>query len=136
MIKNILNSFVMPLLLALIMILFLSNCNSPMVKRDQIEYLNKKYSGQYITMKTVDIGNNDVLPKGSRVKLYFKSTSEAIIAYAYRANQPREMVIGKNILFLFETDFPKEEFQMDLFEKRLNEIIKPAESDKTVPKSK
>lgn len=123
-------------LLFIFILVFFINCNSPMVKKDQIEYLNKKYSGQYITTKTLDVGNNDILPKGSRVKLYFKSHSESIIAYAYRANQPREMVIGKNILFLFETDFPEEEFQMKVFEERLNEIIKSADAKPEEKKTK
>lgn len=106
--------------------LLLFQCNSPMVKKDQLVYLHQKYSGQYVTLKPIDVGNNEVLPTGSLVMLYFKSTSEAIVAYAYRTNQSREMVIGKNILFMFESDFPNSDFKMEIFETRLAEMVSPA----------
>lgn len=97
------------------------------MKREELDYLNKKYAGEFIIKKPVDIGNNRKLKKGARVYIYFRSGSESVKVYAYPSNQPREEAIGKNILFLFEEDFPNEKYSRKLLEKKLDEIIEPVQ---------
>ncbi len=73
----------------------------------------------------MDIGNNKKARLNQKVRLYFISNSESIKVYAYPHDSPRESAVGDNILYLFEDDFPNEEWDHDLLEKKLAEIIKP-----------
>ncbi|RME93673.1 MAG: type II secretion system-associated lipoprotein [Candidatus Hydrogenedentota bacterium] len=98
-------------------------CSGRFVKKEELQYLQKKYSGIYVIKKPVDIGNNRKLKPGMRVKLFFQSGSESVKVYAYPANEPREEALGKNILYLFEEDFPKEKYSREVLEKKLNEIV-------------
>jgi len=100
-------------------------CSGRFVKKEKLSSLNEKYSGEYITIKNIDIGNNETMKAGTRIKIYFASGSDSIKVYAYPANQPRENAIGNNILYLFDTDFTKKKFSEEKLEESLKEIIKP-----------
>ncbi|MCS6985757.1 MAG: type II secretion system-associated lipoprotein [Leptospiraceae bacterium] len=104
-------------------ILLLLFCSGRFVKKEELLELEKKYSGVYVIKKKIDVGNNETLSEGSRVRLYFRSDSEAIKVYAYPHNQSREMAVGKNILLLFEEDFPDEKYDRSYFEQKLGELI-------------
>ena len=99
-------------------------CSGRFVKRDELDYLHKKYNGTYIISQKIDVGNKDEIKAGTRVKLFFTSNSESVKVYAFKFNVPREQAIGKNILYLFETDFPDEEYDRQLFEKKLAALVR------------
>jgi len=107
-------------------VLNLSFCNQKFVKRDEIKVLQKKYSGEYFLLKKIETSNNESLKKGSRIKIYFRSGSHSIKAYAYPYNEDRETVMGDNILYLFDNEFEKKKYNRESFEKKLAEIIKKA----------
>ena len=98
-------------------------CSGRFVKKNELVWLKKSYKGQFSLKKEIDIGNNESLPAGSRVRLYFRSSSKNIRVYAYKFNEPRESAIGKNILYLFESDFEDEEYNRRVFLGKLNELI-------------
>ena len=98
-------------------------CSGRFVKKNELVWLKQSYNGQFSLKKEIDIGNNESLPAGSRVRLYFRSSSKDIRVYAYKFNEPRESAIGKNILYLFESDFKDEEYNRKAFLGKLNELI-------------
>lgn len=102
------------------------SCSGRFVKKEELMELEKKYSGVYVMKQKVDVGNNQSVAQGSRVRLYFRSDSDSIKVYAYPFNQSREMAIGKNILLLFEEDFPKETYDRAFLEEKLKELVEPA----------
>ena len=101
-------------------------CSGRFVKKDEIQYLEKKYAKEYVTKQKIDIGNNQFMKSGMKVLLFFSSGSESVKVYAYPANQPREEAQGKNILYLFETDFPDEKYKREIFEEKLAALVEEA----------
>jgi len=114
--------------LAIISFSFLfTMCSGRFVKRDLLKSLNKKYSSTYVLQKDTDIGNNQKLKAGTKIKLYILSDSTSVKVYAYSYLKARENTLGKNILYLLETDFEKEIFNIKKFEKELKLLIKSIE---------
>jgi len=116
-------------------------CSGRFVKRDELKYLRTQYKGVFISIKDIDIGNNQTLKKGTKIKLYFRSGGESVKVYAYLFGKSRESAEGKNILYLFESDFTKaklkeegykfdksrfidEEYNRTYFQSRLDYLVK------------
>ena len=98
-------------------------CSGRFVKREELEYLNKRYSGVYTVIKPVEISHGQLMEAGMKVRLYFRADSESLKVYAYPYNALREEALGKNIMHLFEEDFTDEEYVREVFEKKLAEIL-------------
>ena len=98
-------------------------CSGRFVKREELKFLHEKYQGDFILKKKVDVGNNETMKAGTKVKVYFRSDSESVKVYAYKANEPREQAMGKNIIYLFETDFPDEEYDRKIFLQKLDAVF-------------
>ena len=99
-------------------------CSGRFVKREELEKLHKEYSGSYIIIKKIDVGNKNEITTGTRVRLFFTSNSDSVKVYAFKFNEPREQALGKNILYLFETDFPDEEFDKKIFLQKLIALVR------------
>ena len=110
--------------LFVILIIFVFQCSSRFVKKEGLGRLKKEFGGVYVIIKPVDIGNNQKAEQGSKVRLYFFSGSDSIKVYAYPHTQPRESALGRNILLLFDSDFPKEEWDIKFFKEKLFSILK------------
>ena len=107
-----------------VFVVCLLQCSARFVKREKLNQLKNELEGVYVLLKDIDIGNNQKASTGTKVKLYFMSDSESIKVYAYPHTQPRESALGKNILYLFENDFPKEEWEENFFKKKLFHVVK------------
>ena len=103
---------------------FLAGCTLSYVKEDTLKSLEKKYEGIYVCLKDLPTGNDEFMKSGTRVRLYFQSGSNSLKVYAYPFDISREQSIGKNILYLFDTDFPDNKFEEIVLENKLQEIVK------------
>lgn len=104
----------------LLLFLPLLYCSSRFVKKEEVQRISKDYEKVYALKERVEVGNFDSLNKGAKVKIYFKATGEYISIYAYPHSQAREEAVGKNILQLFDTDFPDKKFSEEVFRQRLS----------------
>jgi len=102
----------------------LTGCALSFVKDDTLKALEKKYEGIYLCLTEMDIGNEDTMKSGTKVRLYFQSGTNSIKVYGYPIESPREQAIGKNIMYLFDTDFPDNKFEESVFDKKLAEHLK------------
>lgn len=101
-----------------------SDCTISYIKEDTLKSLQEKYEAVYVCIHDISVGNDEFLKAGTRVRLYFQSGSNSLKVYAYPFETPRERALGKNILYLFDTDFPDNKFMEAVLDKRLNEILK------------
>lgn len=114
-------------------------CGSRFVKKEEIQRISKDYEGVYVLRQRVETGNFDSLNQGARVKIFFKATGEYVSVYAYPYSQPREEAVGKNILQLFEGDFPDKKFSEAVLRERIAALVeeykgKPDQVEKTAAK--
>lgn len=112
----------------------LVGCGSRLVKKEDIQRISKDYEGVYVLRETVETGNFDSLTKGARVRIFFKATNDYIAVYAYPHTQPREEAVGKNILQLFESDFPNRKFDEQFLRKRLAQLLEEYKGKPEAPK--
>lgn len=94
-------------------------CTARFVRKEDIQRISKDYEKVYALKERVEVGNFDSLNKGAKVKIYFKTAGEYISIYAYPHSQPREEAVGKNIMQIFEGDFPDKKFSETLFREKL-----------------
>jgi type II secretion system-associated lipoprotein len=121
--------------------LLLVACGSRFVKKEEIQRISKDYEGVYVLRERIETGNFDSLNKGARVKIFFKAAGDYVSIYAYPYSQPREEAVGKNILQLFEGDFPDKKFSEALLRQRISELVeeykgKPDAPDKPAKAAK
>jgi len=116
--------FFKPILSSLIFAFFIVNCTLNFVKDDVLKQLDKKYEGVYVSIVDIQTGNDDKIPAGTRIRLYFLSAPTSVKVYAYPLDISREKALGQNILYLFESDFPDNQFVEALLDKKLREIVK------------
>lgn len=98
-------------------------CGSRFIKKEEIQKISKDYEGVYVLRESVETGNFDSLNKGARVKIFFKAAADYVSIYAYPYSQPREEAVGKNILQLFEGDFPEKKFSEALLRQRIGDLV-------------
>ncbi len=98
-------------------------CGSRFIRKEEIQRISRDYEGVYVLRERVETGNFDSLNKGARVKLFFKAASDYVSVYAYPYTQPREEAVGKNILQMFESDFPDKKFSEELLRARIAELV-------------
>lgn len=109
--------------LPLLLLLLAPGCSSKFVKKESIQRISKEYEDVYVLRERVETGNFDSLNKGARVKIYFKAAGDYVSVYAYPYSQPREEASGKNILQLFEGDFPDKKFSEEILKKRIADLV-------------
>jgi type II secretion system-associated lipoprotein len=105
-----------PILLVFLPLLY---CSSRFVKKEEVLRISKDYDKVYSLKERMEVGNFDSLNKGAKVKIYFKTAGDYISIYAYPHSQAREEAVGKNVLQLFDTDFPDKKFSEEVFRQKL-----------------
>lgn len=112
------------LLLIILSGVFLCAGCSSFVPDEDVERLTLKYqSGDYILLQ--DVTRNDVtLTKGTIVKLIFVAGDEWAKIYAF--DKKEELLSSKRqlLIYMFEDDFPDEEFNNELFETELSKVAR------------
>lgn len=98
-------------------------CGSRFIRKEEIQRISKDYEGVYVLRERVETGNFDSLNKGARVKIFFKAAGDYVSVYAYPSSQSREEAVGKNILQLFESDFPDKKFSEELLRQRIAGLV-------------
>jgi type II secretion system-associated lipoprotein len=111
-------------------------CSSRLVKKEEIQRISKDYEKVYILKDRVEVGNFDSLGKGAKVRLYFKAAGEYVSVYAYPYSQLREEANGKNILQLFEGDFPDKKFSEEVFRTRIGNLVEEYKGKLDEPEKK
>lgn len=109
--------------LLFVTILAASRCGGKFVRTADVQKISQDYEGVYSLKKKIDTGNYESLNQGAKVKIYFKTAGEYVSVYAYPYSQSREEASGKNILQLFDTDFPDKKFSESLLREKLDAII-------------
>lgn len=121
------------LITAFVCTLFCAGC-STFVPDEDVEKLTVKYkSGEYILLQ--DVTRNDMtLAKGTVVKLTFVAGDEWVKIYAY--DKKEELLTSKRqlLIYMFEDDFPDEEFNHELLETELAKVAKLYDSSAPEPK--
>lgn len=107
----------------LLALAFVAACGSKLVRKEEVQRISKDYEGIYVVKDRIDVGNFDSLNKGARVKIFFKTAGDYVSVYAYPYSQPREEANGKNILQMFEGDFPDKKFSEELLRKRIADLV-------------
>ncbi|MDH4199838.1 MAG: type II secretion system-associated lipoprotein [Spirochaetia bacterium] len=110
-------------ILFLLLLTAMVHCTISFVKDDELRTLESQYTGIYSVKKDINVTNDNILRAGTRIRLYFLSGTNSIKVYAYDFDEPRENALGKNILYLFESDFPENKFQKEILEKRISELL-------------
>lgn len=119
-------------------VVLLGSCGSRFIRKEEIQRLSKDYEGVYVLRESVETGNFESLNKGARVRIFFKAAADYVSVYAYPHSQQREEAEGKNILQLFESDFPDKKFSEEILRQRLSELIEEyrGKSDASVKQPK
>jgi type II secretion system-associated lipoprotein len=111
------------------------HCGGKFVRKDDVQRISKDYEQVFALKKKIDIGNFDSLNQGAKVKIFFKTAGDYVSVYAYPYSQPREEAVGKNILQMFESDFPNKIFSEQVFRDKLATLIEPYNGRLDPPKS-
>lgn len=109
--------------LLLVVLLLTTACSSKLVRKEEIQRISKDFEGVYVIKERIDVGNFDNLNKGARVKVFFKTAGDYVSVYAYPYSQPREEAVGKNILQLFDTDFPDKKFSEEVLRQKIAQVV-------------
>jgi type II secretion system-associated lipoprotein len=102
--------------------LFFISCSS-FVKDEENKILKQFEVPVYILQKDVTIRQH-VIPKNAKVKLFILS-GDWIKVYGYRYEDDILQQKRMLLLYLFQDDFPNEKFDVDFFQEKLYEVVKP-----------
>lgn len=108
---------------SLLIVALVAACGSKLVRKEEVQRISKDYEGIYVIKERIDVGNFDSLNKGARVRIFFKTAGDYVSVYAYPYSQPREEANGKNILQMFEGDFPDKKFNEELLRKKIADLV-------------
>jgi type II secretion system-associated lipoprotein len=116
----------------LIFLLF-TYCSGRFVVREKLKELNKKWAEDkiYLLNENVDVGNGEIVKKGTKIKIWIVSDSFSVKVKAYEHTQSREKAIGKNIIFMYEAQFKNEDFERKPFEDALAKLLTDITPKKT-----
>ncbi|HRP68173.1 MAG TPA: type II secretion system-associated lipoprotein [Turneriella sp.] len=115
--------------------LILLSCSSRFVKKEDVQEFSKEYEKTYVLKKNIEVGNFETLNEGAKVRVYFKTAGDYIAVYAYPYSQKREEAVGKNILQVFDADFPDKKFNPQVIRDKLAPLIAEEDAVKTEKKS-
>lgn len=115
-------------LIAAMVLILLPSCSS-FVKDSEADKLRslERQGDQfvdYMLLKDVEAGNYTI-KKGEKVRLVINAGDSWIKVYVYKAGE--ELLTSQRVLalYLFEDDFPDEEYNPLFFRDKLNEVVKP-----------
>ncbi len=101
----------------LICVLFLSSCATFITKEEELQI--KQYEkAEYILLEDTGEGER-FIRKGEKVKLYIIVENDFIKVFCYFSKVDFVKAQRTLILYLFEEDFDKAKFNIDLFKEKL-----------------
>ena len=105
-------------------VLSISAC-STFMKDEDIDRVTLKYQeGEYVLIDELK-RDNVSLPKNSAVKLLVETSSDWVKIYAYDSKEELLKSTRLILLYLFDTDFPNERFDQELFDSEMNKLVRP-----------
>ena len=116
--------------------MLITGCSS-FVPDDDTEKITLKYqAGEYVLLEDLN-RNNVIFSKGSIVKLLVVTGDEWVKIYAYNSDEELLSSTRFLLLYLFEGDFPDEEFSQEVLDAELLKVVRPkGASDQSVKESK
>jgi len=105
-------------------VLPISAC-STFMKDEDIDRVTLKYQeGEYVLIDELK-RDNVSLPKNTAVKLLVETSSDWVKIYAYDSKEELLKSTRLILLYLFDTDFPNERFDQELFDSEMNKLVRP-----------
>lgn len=111
-------------IIILIVSLFITGCSSFVPDEDSESITLKYQAGEYVLLEDIN-RNNVIFSKGSIVKLLVVTGDEWVKIYAYNSDEELLSSTRFLLLYLFEGDFPDEEFSQDVLDAELLKVVRP-----------
>jgi len=108
-------------LLLFVLLFSLASCSS-FVHEDAVEKL-KEYEKNSYKMKIDKLVNKLSLKTGEMVHLKIETTDDSIKVYALPVNSDLLKSQWILVLYMFEGEFPDEDFDFKIFKKKFDEIL-------------
>jgi len=115
-------------LFLIIGLLSISACSTFIKDKDADRITLKYQEGEYILLDDLT-RNNLTLRKNTAVKLLVETSSDWIKVYAYDSTEELLKSTRLILLYLFDSDFPKEKFDQELFDAEMNKLVRPKGPD-------
>lgn len=112
---------------------FTAGCSSFVPEEDSERITLKYQTGEFVLLEDIN-RNNLVFGKGSIVKLLVVTGDDWVKIYAYNSNEELLSSVRFLLLYLFEDDFPDEEFNQEFLDAELMKIVRPKGSSEQNPK--
>jgi type II secretion system-associated lipoprotein len=113
----------------------ISACSS-FIKEADVNSITLKYQeGEYVLLDDLT-RNNVTISKNTAVKLLVETSSDWIKIYAYDSKEELLKSTRLLLLYLFDTDFPDEKFNQELFDSEVNKMVRPRGADTKPVKKK
>jgi type II secretion system-associated lipoprotein len=105
------------IILMIICGLIFSSCTT-FLKKDDISNIKNYEKKEYILRDDAGEGNR-LIKKGSKIKLYIITGDDYIKVYVYPSKTEFVKAERALIVYIFEDDFEKSKFKIDVFENKL-----------------
>ena len=99
------------------------NACAPFIIKDTKPAFRDLEKKQYYLKKNIKIGEHN-LKKGEKILIRIKDGKDTIKVYAFPTKEDPLKTKLVLILYMFDDDFKKKKFDLDLFKKKLFEIIR------------
>jgi len=109
-------------------LLAVSACSS-FIKDADVDKITLKYQeGEYVLIEELK-RNELTLAKNTAVKLLVETSSDWVKVYAYDSREELLKSTRLLLLYLFDSDFPKEKFNHEFFDAELGKLVRPKTAD-------
>ncbi|MCB1190646.1 MAG: type II secretion system-associated lipoprotein [Leptospiraceae bacterium] len=105
--------------------LFIAHCSSRLIKKKDLPAYNKYYKDKiYYLKEDLIVTKDDVLKKGTPVKIWIESTETLLKVKCYPISEKRESAIGRLVIYAINNNYKGKKFtrkNLDkLIEKKLS----------------
>lgn len=97
---------------------------STFILENQVYDLKKLEQGNYIMLKEIK-HNDHLLAKGEKVKLHLRTNDSSIKVYAYPSSVDFLKANRVLVLQMFSEDFKQHIYVKEVFDKKLNNYVRP-----------
>ncbi|MCL1833588.1 MAG: type II secretion system-associated lipoprotein [Leptospirales bacterium] len=105
-------------------LLFILGCSTFIRDEDANKITLKYQEGEYLLLEDLT-RNNITIPKNRAVKLLVETSSDWIKVYAYDSREELLKSTRVLLIYLFDSDFPNEKFNNELFDSEISKIVRP-----------
>lgn len=122
-----------PLMLVLVGTLSfaIQNCSTRLVPREKVYEYNEVFLERtYVLKEDLNLSKDDLLKKGTAVKVYVESTPSLLKVKCYPVEESREYAVGRMAIYKINDEVEKEELDFDDLEAIIAEKFQPFESKK------